>query len=199
MCVFARYATLVPRLITIRLFCCFGLFFTKSYIGQGCVTNYHSVCIWLFICCICTLLNAERSKAFCDEDRGQFWFLCWKKANKSPFWLWHEMNYIENSRKSSFKLSNLLSADKSKPEKGSISFVTDSFTEEGIWVSVMSLTNFSYCFWLMGANCFMVLVIQLSATYFVLSTRKSADFPLKGFTSLLGAQMWADTHPTDYH
>ena len=32
-------------------------FCAKSYIGQGCAIHYHSVCIWLFIFCICTLFK----------------------------------------------------------------------------------------------------------------------------------------------
>ena len=42
--------------ITIRHFAVL-CFFAKSYIDQGCVFHYHSVCIWLFICCVCTLLK----------------------------------------------------------------------------------------------------------------------------------------------
>ena len=42
--------------ITIRHFAALD-FFAKSYIDQGCVIHYHSVCIWLFIFCICTLFN----------------------------------------------------------------------------------------------------------------------------------------------
>ena len=56
--------------------------FAKSYNDQGCVIHYHSVCIWLFIFCICTLLNNVMQlwlycwvkHGFCDKDGGQFDF-----------------------------------------------------------------------------------------------------------------------------
>ena len=35
-------------------------FFAKSYIDQDCVIHYHSVCIWSFIFCICTLLKNDK-------------------------------------------------------------------------------------------------------------------------------------------
>ena len=113
--------------------------------------------------------TAEWSMPFCDKDGGQFWFSCRKKACKSHFRLWHEINNIKNSRQSSIKLSSLFLAYDwlglaFSLKGGSKYFVTGSFNQEGVWVSAMSFTNFSHCFWLMGATCFMISLIKLSAT-----------------------------------
>ena len=105
----------VSSIITVSAFCCS---YFVLYLAQECQA---AVTLLLSETCLFVLRM---------EDNYDF------HVGKKPT-LWHRINNIENRRQSFFKLSNLFSADESlglafSLKRGSISFVTGSFNEEGI-------------------------------------------------------------------